>query len=95
LAVLFNCLIYLHDFLTRFCSLLNLFISIFFSQKFPYVRQQNCILSFRKGYQNQEKKNRGFLFKKNIDDVIFRKQMTAWNSVWYQNMYFFPYRLEM
>jgi hypothetical protein len=28
------------------------------------------------------KKNRGFPFKKSIDDVITRKQMTAWNFLW-------------
>jgi hypothetical protein len=26
-----------------------------------------------------KKKNRGFPFKKTIDDMITRKQMTAWN----------------
>jgi hypothetical protein len=37
------------------------------------------ILSFRqlKGLSESRKKNRGFPFKKNIDDVITRKQMTA------------------
>jgi hypothetical protein len=57
-----------------------------------YLIQENFILSFRKGYQNQAK-NRGFLFLKNIDDVITRKQMTAWNSVWYLNMYFYKLKL--
>jgi hypothetical protein len=29
-----------------------------------------------------KKQNRGLSFKKNIDDVITRKQMTAWNFIW-------------
>jgi hypothetical protein len=35
------------------------------------------------GISESRKKNRGFRFKKTIDDVITRKQMTAWNFLWY------------
>jgi hypothetical protein len=42
-------------------------------------------LAFRqlKGLSKSRKKNRGFPFKKSIDDVITRKQLTAWNFLWY------------
>jgi hypothetical protein len=46
------------------------------------------ILSLRqlKGLSKSRKKIGGFysiLFKKTIDDIITRKQMTAWHFVWY------------
>jgi hypothetical protein len=60
---------------------------IFFFQKFPYVRQHNFYLSSKplkiKRAIRIKKKNRGFPFKKTMDDVITRKQMTAWNFLWY------------
>jgi hypothetical protein len=31
--------------------------------------------------------------KKTIDDVITRKQMTAWNFILYKNMYFYKLKL--
>jgi hypothetical protein len=40
-----------------------------------------------------KKQNRGFPFKKSIDDVITRKQMTACNFILYQNMYFYKLKL--
>jgi hypothetical protein len=43
------------------------------------------MLSFRqlKGLSELRKKIGGFYLKKTIDDVITRKQMTAWNFFWY------------
>jgi hypothetical protein len=54
----------------------------FFSQKFT---NKLFILSFRqlKGLSESRKKIKGFPFKKSIDDVITRKQMTASKFLWY------------